>query len=352
MTMTFQKTAAEPTVQSETVDSVLDSARQLLSQLPDEAEVTRQWPSGETPLLSVNCCAFNHQRFIGQALHGMLIQRTTFRFEVLVHDDCSTDQTPEVIRMFAERYPTIIKPIYQEKNQYSRGFRPARINRERARGRYVAMCEGDDYWLDPHKLQRQVEFLEGHPEYVICGHDAVVVDGDGKRIRDSKYLGSQRDFSGDQMIADPTVLMATNSYVYRVPEELYPRESAFAVNGDQFLVSFLGQFGGCKYMDDLQPSAYRIHDGGIWSSIEDQRIRTEINANTWYWLHRYYLRIGKQREAGRCRRLYLEGICRACSWSDLLFMFYQSCWRIPRKQVSAAIRSVIRSITGRSRPKP
>jgi hypothetical protein len=134
MTMTCQKTAAEPTVQSETVDSVLDSARQLLLAIARRGRGDSAVAPGETPLLSVNCCAFNHQRFIGQALHGMLIQRTTFRFEVLVHDDCSTDQTPQVIRMFAERYPTIIKPIYQEKNQYSRGFRPARINRDRARG--------------------------------------------------------------------------------------------------------------------------------------------------------------------------------------------------------------------------
>jgi glycosyltransferase involved in cell wall biosynthesis len=327
--------------------SPIDLAEMLLSQLPDEAEVVREWPPGETPLLSVNCCAYNHEWFIAQTLHGMLIQRTTFPFEVLVHDDCSTDQTAQVIQLFAERYPAILKPVYQRKNQYSRGFRPARINRDRAQGRYIALCEGDDYWVDPHKLQRQVDFLESHPEFSICGHDAVVVDSRGERIRDAKYTGSQRDFSGEQMIADPIALMATNSYVYRVPREPYPRESTFVVNGDQFLVSFLGQFGGCKYLDDLEPSVYRIHDGGIWSTIEDERIRMEINANTWFWLYRYYSRIGKQREASRCRRLYLEGISRACSFSEGLFVTYQTLWRLPRKRVSAVIRNAIRSMTRR-----
>ena len=122
------------------------------------------------PLVSISCITYNHASFIKKALDGFLSQKTTFPFEILIHDDCSTDGTSDIIREYANRYPDVIFPMFEEENQYSQG-RPigtAVWNLPRARGKYIALCEGDDYWTDPLKLQKQVDFLESHPDYGMC----------------------------------------------------------------------------------------------------------------------------------------------------------------------------------------
>ena len=120
----------------------------------------------EALMVTVRCTAYNHESYIQQCLEGFVIQKTNFRFEVIVHDDASTDGTVTIIQEYAEKYPNIIKPIFETENQYSkRDGSLARIMDEHTHGKYVAFCEGDDYWVDPLKLQKQVDFLETHPEY-------------------------------------------------------------------------------------------------------------------------------------------------------------------------------------------
>jgi len=126
------------------------------------------WPEGTSPLVSIACLTYNHEKFIRQALEGFLAQETTFPVEILIHDDASTDSTPEIIREYERLYPQLIKPIYQQENQRSRGRQPGRINRQRARGEYIATCEGDDYWTATDKLERQVGIFESDPHCVIC----------------------------------------------------------------------------------------------------------------------------------------------------------------------------------------
>lgn len=122
-------------------------------------------PDMPTPLVSISCITYNHENFIRKAIESFLAQRTSFPIEILIHDDASTDRTADIIREYEQEYPELIFPIYQTENQYSKGGLPDRINRERARGKYLAYCEGDDYWTDPLKLQKQVDFLEAHPDY-------------------------------------------------------------------------------------------------------------------------------------------------------------------------------------------
>lgn len=108
------------------------------------------------PLVSICCITYNHAPYIRQCLEGFLIQKTTFPFEILIHDDASTDGTADIIREYEARYPHLIKPIYQVENQYSKGTKiSSTYNYPRAKGKYIALCEGDDYWTDPLKLQNK-----------------------------------------------------------------------------------------------------------------------------------------------------------------------------------------------------
>ena len=123
-------------------------------------------------LVSIRCTTYNHAPYIRQCLDGFVMQKTNFPFEAIVHDDASTDGTDKIILEYAEKYPNIIIPVLEEENQYSKGNGSVtRIVESYMRGKYIAFCEGDDYWTDPYKLQKQVNFLETHPDYGLCHTD-------------------------------------------------------------------------------------------------------------------------------------------------------------------------------------
>ena len=166
--------------------------------------------------VSVLCAAFNHEEFLRQTLDSFVSQKTDFPFEVLVNDDASTDGTAEIIREYAERYPEIIRPFYQKENLYSRRmnvydlvFFPA------ARGEYIALCEGDDWWCDPEKLQRQVSFLDAHPEYSACVHNSIGHFGDGRPDRVLFAQDGDRDIPFEQVIRGMSHAYHTSSILAR-----------------------------------------------------------------------------------------------------------------------------------------
>lgn len=133
-----------------------------------EEEIMREW-KGDNIIVSIDTLTYNHERFIAQCIEGILMQKTNFAFELLIHDDASTDNTADLIREYEKKYPKIIKPIYQSENQWSKGIKNSiTYQYPRAKGKYIALCEGDDYWIDENKLQMQVDFLEANPEYGMC----------------------------------------------------------------------------------------------------------------------------------------------------------------------------------------
>ncbi len=144
-----------------------------------EADIKESWSNQEPPLVSITCTAYNHEAYIEKAIEGFLMQQTTFPFEIILHDDASTDKTPDIIRHYAQRYPTLIRPILQKENQWmGKGINATAAEVwPAARGRYIAWCEGDDYWTDPLKLQKQVGFLEAHPDYNLCFHPVHILQG-------------------------------------------------------------------------------------------------------------------------------------------------------------------------------
>jgi len=127
------------------------------------------------PVVTVWCLTYNQKEFIKNALDGFVMQETSFPFEVIVHDDASTDGTTDIVNDYANKYPDVIKPMLETENQWQKGGLKQIIsimNEKHRRGRYIAFCEGDDYWIDSHKLQRQVDFLESHLDYSMCFHSA------------------------------------------------------------------------------------------------------------------------------------------------------------------------------------
>lgn len=122
----------------------------------------------QKPLVSIICESYNHGKYLRDCLEGFVMQKTSFPFEILIHDDASTDNSQAIIKEYSEKYPQIFKPILQTENQYSKGVSIWHtIQIPRAKGKYIAFCEGDDYWTDPYKLEKQVSFLEEHPDYVL-----------------------------------------------------------------------------------------------------------------------------------------------------------------------------------------
>src|SRR5712691_11533366 len=124
------------------------------------------------PMVSVVCTSYNHEAYIEDAIKGFLIQKTDFPFEVIIHDDASTDKTAQKIRVFQEQYPTIIRCIYQKENQYSKGKKPLLDTFRISYGKYIAICQGDDFWISENKLQMQYEAMIERPEMNICIHSA------------------------------------------------------------------------------------------------------------------------------------------------------------------------------------
>lgn len=137
----------------------------------------------DKPLVSICCLTYNHENFIKKTLDGFINQKTSFNFEVLIHDDASTDKTQSIIKEYASRYPNIIKPILQKENQLSKGINVQKTyNYPRIKGKYVAYCEGDDYWSDINKLQLQVEYLENNKNCTICTHITEKISKDGSEL--------------------------------------------------------------------------------------------------------------------------------------------------------------------------
>ena len=148
--------------------------------------------------VSVYCLAYNHEKYIRKALEGFVNQKTNFGYEVFVHDDASTDKTAKIIEEYATRYPDIIKPIYQTENQYSKGVKiTTEIILPRMSGKYIAVCEGDDYWIDDCKLQKQYDILESIPSVAICTHRVnCVTEDDTEKI--GEIPGNWFNFKGDK----------------------------------------------------------------------------------------------------------------------------------------------------------
>ncbi|ANU28150.1 glycosyltransferase family 2 protein [Planococcus versutus] len=217
-------------------------------------------------LVSIDCLAYNHEAYITQAIEGFLMQKTNFSVEILIHDDASTDGTVNIIKHYEKRFPELIKPLYQIENQFSQGVKMQQNNQQRAKGKYIAVCEGDDFWLDPYKLQKQIDFLEGNEKYSLCVHGAYKFsEAYGKTIGKVRPSRKNRAFSAEESIEGGGELFPTNSMVYR--RKLADDVPSFYFDagiGDYPLTIHLAHKGRVYYIDKAM-SIYRVDVKGAWS---------------------------------------------------------------------------------------
>lgn len=216
--------------------------------------------------VSIICNAYNHEKYIRKTLEGFVCQKTTFPIEVLIHDDASTDATAQIIREYEEKYPDIIKPIYQTVNQYRRVDITREFQIPRERGKYIAMCEGDDYWTDPYKLQKQFDALEAHPDVDICAHRAVRVNADTEEVLAVIAPANQNTIlSPANVILGGGAYVATNSLMYRAKLDRELPEFRVRLTLDYTLQIQGSLRGGMLYLNDCM-SAYRWMSIGSWTS--------------------------------------------------------------------------------------
>ena len=214
------------------------------------------------PLVSIVCITYNHVNYIHDAIKGFLMQKTTFPVEILIHDDASTDGTDTIIRQYELNYPELIFPIYQNENQYSKGIR--RISTTfvfpKCTGKYIAFCEGDDYWIDPYKLQKQVDFLEANQEYSMCFHGAKVIS-EIETLNDSLFTDLEdRDYNSDELLK--TWAVPTASIVFRNEFTSFIPQSIKFQYGDIIMILTMADHGKVRCINEVM-SVYRRTQTGV-----------------------------------------------------------------------------------------
>lgn len=228
----------------------------------------------EEIMVSVVCTVYNHEKYLRKCLDGFVMQKTTFPFEVIIHDDASTDHSADIIREYEKQYPHIFRPIYQTVNQYSQHipfFVTAMM--PMVRGKYMAQCEGDDYWCDEHKLQRQFDAMEANPNCRLCVHRVKRINeagGDTGNFYPYFHLESgviPRDTFMPMTISD--YQFHTTSYFYRTEDMKAciskPQKFQIAADvGDIPTLLYFGNLGDTFYIDEPM-TCYRESSIGGWN---------------------------------------------------------------------------------------
>lgn len=278
----------------------------------------------DIPLLSIKCFVYNHELYLRQCLDGFVMQKTTFPFEAIVHDDASTDGSAAIIREYAEKYPDIIKPIYETENQYSKRDGSLRRVVEAAISpfsKYLAICEGDDYWTDPLKLQKQVDFLESNPEYVLVYTSAEKVDANSKKLLRNSLKGISGNITEYFFYKGNPVITATVCYRYKYWEDYVNELSKIPFKikmGDLPLWIYLSLQGKFKYINEKTTSYRVLIESASHSKKKENVISFITNTRDilLYFNNRYNLEIS---EAVICKRYYKSLIRNMASFDRLTF---------------------------------
>ncbi|WP_121356701.1 glycosyltransferase family 2 protein [Flavisolibacter nicotianae] len=215
------------------------------------------------PLVSIVTVTYNHENYIRQCLEGIVMQKTTFPIEVIVGEDCSTDNTRAVVREFEERYPEIVKPIYHQTN-VGAGRNFFEFCYPKLQGKYIAICEGDDYWTDPYKLQKQVDFLEQNQNYVLCFHPRSIVDQDNRMIYEQLPKNSITLYRPKDIfhVHIPTLTVVFR-YCHQIDIKAILEQKLF---GEYYFFWLFSRYGAAADLGFVGAN-YRQHTGGLYSGL-------------------------------------------------------------------------------------
>ena len=250
-----------------------------------KATIAKRGSSGR-PKVSVCCITFNQKRFVGRMIDGLISQQADFDVEIIIGDDRSTDGTYESLLQAAKSYPCInVLEQTQKLGAYENLYRTY----SRCSGEYVAICEGDDYWLDPLKLHKQASFLDANPNYVVTYSAVQAVTDSGI---DYGYVGGRTsDLTCEELTNAPGLNTLTAMFRRKYSE--FPQEIRMALTPDLFVWSIHGQFGQGKFLASVLPSIYRIHSGGIHSSKSILE-KILMRSTSFYALSCFYSRQGNR----------------------------------------------------------
>lgn len=217
------------------------------------------------PLVDVNLITYNHEKFVAQAIDSVLAQRTNFAYRLIVGDDCSTDNTQAIVRRYVAQYPDRIAIFFDSEH---RGLR----SKDRAglkvlglsTAKYVAWLDGDDYWTDPHKLQKQVDVLEGNPDAAICFHNVSTFQQDGNREPENLCPPDQKQVSTLEDLLRGNFIPSCSTMFRRAAVGTLPEWYFNLKMGDWPLYILMAQHGAIHYINEVM-AAYRVHGGGSWS---------------------------------------------------------------------------------------
>lgn len=227
-------------------------------------------------MVSICCLVYNHEKYLRKCLDGFIMQKTNFKFEVLIHDDASTDHSADIIREYEKKYPNIIKPIYQKENQHSKRVKINwKYQYPRVKGKYVALCEGDDYWCDENKLQMQFDIMEGDKNIALCVHKVRLIKENGeytdlfyprKKINEGCF--EQEDMM-NIFLEHRMYPFQTSSYFARAEYVVDLKKQApdfmrVSPVGDTPLMLYLAAKGSVFYLDE-EYSHYRMGSMSSWS---------------------------------------------------------------------------------------
>jgi len=230
------------------------------------------------PLVTICCATYNHEKFIEKTINKFLAQKTTFQYEIIIHDDASTDSTKEILNAYKTLYPDKIKLIIQKENTLEKtGLYPMLPIIKAASGKYLAWCDGDDYWCDVNKLQIQADFLNANPIFAGCYHQCITHNCKTEKL---KPRGAKSDFSQEKLLEyylyGSGINMCTQmwrNYYSKETEKYFD-----GLIGDYMYVTLNGIFGSCKYLDNIKPSIYRLmHGGNSWSNLSEAEQKIKIN---------------------------------------------------------------------------
>lgn len=273
----------------------------------------------QNPLVSISCTTYNHAPYIRKCLDGFLMQQCDFEYEILVHDDASTDGTQKIIKEYQGKYPEIIKPIFQTENQYSKGIRGliARFNLPRARGKYIALCEGDDYWIDPLKLKKQVDFLERNEDYVLTT-GGFILKNEKLSEEEIQIFDSESATETNPEGFDLTLEMFFKKWYTKTLTLVFRKNSIDIqnlisyINSRDFHINYFLLKKGKGYYFREVFGVYNIHQGGVFSSI-DQEKRIKDSFEIYNELYKRnkdnYIRISLQRDLRFLLSRRINGYC-------------------------------------------